>query len=1143
MRYFLFSIILFLASFINAQDTIKVQTLTYDSTGRNYMFDFPPDDGTSYEKILMRYSMRCKNGLISNSNDRNKGCGEWDYSCNTYIRDSSYTDSVKAIHPTHIISNFTGSTFNYTTNPTNTYYKYTQKSISYTDTTSEDSAILGMGNELLNHPFGTSNSTSKSQYLWTAAELTSAGLTANNITGMLLDINTSTTTIDHLKVKLKHTNQNTLDASHPETDGFTQVYFLNTPLTTGSNRLDFYNNFNWNGSSNVLVEISFTNTDNTTDNIIIGHNAGSNVGLITQGDDYSLQFTGVEYVDVGNTNFGSIQDEITISFWSYGSPDIMPTNSTLFEGTDNANRRQVSTHLPWGNSRVYWDCGNDGNYDRIDEQATTNDFEGKWNHWAYTKNASTGEMKMYLNGNLWHSGTSKTRTIDLKNLRIGSAITFSNAYYGLVDEFRVWDAELSQSEISDWMYKSITSSHPNYGNLVAYYTLNEGSGTTINDISTAAESGNLLGSPQWKKFRGNSIYKGFTTTTFRPNITFLQGVYTSSVSNITVYDTLENLPSSVVSYQIVGTDAVAIDTIYVWPEGYEYTYNENGIKIDSSAISTSGSIAIGDLDYYAKYPMDFEIMSFVTPYGIGLDLGIDGKTWVFDVTDFEPILHDSKRLFMSKGGEYQEEMDIQFLFIKGTPARDVIDIQQIWKVDAKSYTQIANDDYFEAKDVQLNPNAETFKIRSSITGHGQEGEFIQRTHFIDINGGLNEMEWEIWTECAENPVYPQGGTWIFDRAGWCPGAPSDVEEFYLESTYTPGSIVNLDYGVIFATGDSRYIVNNQLVSYGPINHSLDAGIKEIKKPTNRIEYARTNPACQDPVIEIQNMGSDKLTSLTITYGVEGGPQEIYQWQGDLDFLESEDVILPINTTKFWYSSTGSNKFVASISNPNGANDEYMNNNVMSSLFDRVPEFLSTLSVQVYTNKKPGENSYTIKDLYDNIVLERKQGSLSSETFYKDDLVLNTGCYSLEFYDNIVGGNGQNGLDFWYFSEFGRGSIELRDSINYEYLNPDFGAYVKYDFSVGEIYTNQLSEEVPYQLFTIFPNPANNIIYVELHGFHKNETSIHIYNAEGRLVDTKQFKQPSEKMNIPIDISFYSNGIYLLKVESGNQVKTRKFIKK
>ena len=84
-------------SSLKAQDTTIVQTLTFDSTSRSGTWMFPPDTGQTYRKILMQYKMRCHNAAVGNGN---VGCREWDYSCNTIIRDSSQQDSAAATHPT-----------------------------------------------------------------------------------------------------------------------------------------------------------------------------------------------------------------------------------------------------------------------------------------------------------------------------------------------------------------------------------------------------------------------------------------------------------------------------------------------------------------------------------------------------------------------------------------------------------------------------------------------------------------------------------------------------------------------------------------------------------------------------------------------------------------------------------------------------------------------------------------------------------------------------------------------------------------------------------------------------------------------------------------------------------------------------------
>jgi len=190
---------------VNAQETITVQTLTYDSTGRDYMFDFPEDDGTVYERILMLYSMRCKGAQISVPGNTNLGCGEWDYSCNTYVVDSSYVDSLAATHPTHIISGFSGDQFAYTNTPTNTYTQYDQKVVTYVNTDEENFSVVGTGSEMLNHPFQTQSETSKTMYVWTEAELKAAGLSAGNISGILLDSD-NMANVDFLRIRMGHTS-------------------------------------------------------------------------------------------------------------------------------------------------------------------------------------------------------------------------------------------------------------------------------------------------------------------------------------------------------------------------------------------------------------------------------------------------------------------------------------------------------------------------------------------------------------------------------------------------------------------------------------------------------------------------------------------------------------------------------------------------------------------------------------------------------------------------------------------------------------------------------------------------------------------------------------------------------------------------
>ena len=100
----------------NPGDTIVVETWkwnqTYTPNGRDSVINFPDDPAVTYEKILMKYNMRCKDGAVNTTGGNGVACGEWDYSCNTYIHDSTEIDSVLYYQPTHTISGFSGTSFN-----------------------------------------------------------------------------------------------------------------------------------------------------------------------------------------------------------------------------------------------------------------------------------------------------------------------------------------------------------------------------------------------------------------------------------------------------------------------------------------------------------------------------------------------------------------------------------------------------------------------------------------------------------------------------------------------------------------------------------------------------------------------------------------------------------------------------------------------------------------------------------------------------------------------------------------------------------------------------------------------------------------------------------------------------------------------
>ena len=117
-RYNYLTVFIFISLSFSSLSPTLFRVFNCVSRTRDSLITFPGGDHNQYEKILMYYSMRCKDGLVSTGAERNKGCGEWDYSCNTNIIDSTGIDSLKALHPNFIISGINDNYFYYTTKPT-----------------------------------------------------------------------------------------------------------------------------------------------------------------------------------------------------------------------------------------------------------------------------------------------------------------------------------------------------------------------------------------------------------------------------------------------------------------------------------------------------------------------------------------------------------------------------------------------------------------------------------------------------------------------------------------------------------------------------------------------------------------------------------------------------------------------------------------------------------------------------------------------------------------------------------------------------------------------------------------------------------------------------------------------------------------
>ena len=1116
-----------------AGDTITVQTFTFGSP-QDAWFVFPSDT-VGVEKILMKYTLKCNPA-------QSPACGEWDYLTYTYLYDhTGLTDSAVQTQNNFTVNGQALTNFAYTNQQAYNYSSNWQYGINYTDTTSINTGTIGTQNFQNQTAIHSSNAAARSQHLWTAAELIAAGITAGNITGIQLEVLTAGNSLRHFTLKFASTANNNLAVNAIQNTGFTTVYNANTQLTNGNNSISFTSPFNWDGTSNIIVDITFDNLFDGTNQVLASSAATGIQSIYSSQNDRYMEPNDFGFVNVPlNNSLAAIDSLITVSFWAYGDSAIQPSNGSCFEAIDAAGNRILNSHTPWSDSNVYWDAGFSGtSYDRINKVATSNEIEGMWNHWAFVKNSNTGAMKIYLNGVLWHSGTGKTKPMNnIHEFKIGRGVSnSSNSYAGKMDDFAVFNKELNETEIQSIMFQHIDNANPLYNNLSLYYHFNEGNGTATDYAPGNHNSAFFQNTNNPLKLAAD-LNVNFMVDSNKPNITLVQGVFTSQLDSMLVIDSVLADPVQILTYANNGQPTVATDTAWVWPmHYYNYIFDANGLAIDSTLSMLGDSLVNGTFNYYSYFPQvkRYELARYITPYGNGLSLGT-GWTWTFDVSDYRTLLSDSVHI---SAGNWQELLDMKFEIIKGTPSRDIISIQNIYS-GGYDYGNASDpiDNHLLPVTVNIPANAVTARWKSRITGHGMDtpencAEFCPKNHYFKVNG-TQQFSKLVWRDnCDVNPLYPQGGTWVYDRSNWCPGAEVWTYDFELTPFITPGAAAVLDHDVqpYSATGGWHYYqIEDQIVTYGAPNFTNDASLETILSPSNDQMYQRFNTICTHPIIRIKNNGSNNLTSLTITYGMNGAIPSVFNWTGNLKFEEIAEVTLgDLN----W--AQGATYFTVTLSNPNGLADEYAPNNSRISKYNYPSVLPANFIVTCKTNTRPWETEYSLKDAAGNTIFTRN--SLVANTIYKDTVSLAQGCYEFRLLDS-----GEDGLSFWANTAQGSGYARFNNmnGSTLKSFGTDFGGEIYQQFTVG--LNSELQEYIfeKNQQLRAFPNPTDHLLYVTLDLPKRSNGILSIIDVMGNLVHQEQIANKIAE-TFEIDMSKFSAGVYQVVLNTDAGVSSQKVI--
>lgn len=547
-----------------------------------------------------------------------------------------------------------------------------------------------------------------------------------------------------------------------------------------------------------------------------------------------------------------------------------------------------------------------------------------------------------------------------------------------------------------------------------------------------------------------------------------------------------------------------------------------------------------------------EVARIITPYATDWLSKNKSHDYIVEVTDYAKALDGLTGMrFHYSGYSWGFTITLKIEFIEGVPPMDVQAVRNIYK----GYFPYGNgnnpiENYLTAKTFSYNAFTSRTMIKNFVSGHGADGgncaEFCSRYYQLKLNSNLISQK-QLWrTDCGSNQVYPQTGTWIYDRGNWCPGAVVWPIYHDLSTTTLPNQTFTVDIDMqpyTMQNPSAGYEWSSQFIEYAAPNHSLDVSVEDVITPNVDANYFRNNAACNNPKILIKNTGTQTVTSVEMVYGYPGSPMMSYTWTGSLNFLDTTTVMLPPSNQVM--SHTVSAQWQVSLTAVNGAVDQNQFNDIYRVTAPAVAVFPDTMVVKFYTNKSQiaggyNETNWQIVDDFNSVIYSRTQNSIT--TMYIDTIVLYPGCYRFQLTDA-----GCDGLSWWANTAGGTGSCKFEKKVggNIFTFPVDIGCSFEKSFIVQarpqEPDPTGLSGRALQNSVELFPNPASDEVWLKIDLELPQGLEIRLSDITGKTVYQRNYKKV-QNVYEALDISQFAPGVYIVSSKlSDGSFYTQKLI--
>lgn len=280
----------------------------------------------------------------------------------------------------------------------------------------------------------------------------------------------------------------------------------------------------------------------------------------------------------------------------------------------------------------------------------------------------------------------------------------------------------------------------------------------------------------------------------------------------------------------------------------------------------------------------FELARYITPFGIACG------PWYVDVTDFKSVLTGEVTFesFVQVWGQSGWLIDLDLEFVAAAQEPTYTKLSTIHALDYQVYGDPGISYDLDPVALTAADNTESSHVRMQVSGHGQgntnnAAEFFRRNHQLQIDGN-SFADHDLWKDdCNVNSCANQLGTWLFARAGWCPGQEVIPAIFNTTSEIAAGQSFDFDYELQDYTNLRNTGYNGS--SHTEPHYRIHSFFVE-NSSTRFVDYS--NLALTDI-----NFGNDQVAAEVTNDGSVDLSNYQIRLYADGDFIEAQDIAEPI----------------------------------------------------------------------------------------------------------------------------------------------------------------------------------------------------------------------------------------------------------